>query len=160
MLHLFDFDGTLVEGYLDRADKDYHVVEVLPGRPERLARLLAAGHTIGIVTNQGGVAWGFVTEADWERKIAAALVALGLPAATPVAVCFADARAKDPRYTDPAACARRKPSGAMIRELVAAHPAAATDGVRFVGDRPEDERAARDAGAPFAWAHEFFGEAV
>jgi D-glycero-D-manno-heptose 1,7-bisphosphate phosphatase len=119
--------------------------------------LVAAGHTVGIVTNQRGVARGFVTEADWARKLEHALAALGLPADTPVAVCFADRRAKDPRYADPVACARCKPSGAMIRELMAAHPEAAVEGVLLVGGS-EDEAAAQDAGVAFQWWFEFFGE--
>jgi D-glycero-D-manno-heptose 1,7-bisphosphate phosphatase len=118
MLYLFDFDGTLVFSYLDRPDKDYHQVEVLRDRPEQLAPLVAAGHTVGIVTNQPAVARGVATEADWTRKLATALAVLGLPADTPVAVCFADARAQDPRYRDPATWARCKPAGAMINELM------------------------------------------
>jgi phosphoglycolate phosphatase-like HAD superfamily hydrolase len=46
----------------------------------------------------------------------------------------------------------------MIREAIADHPEASAQGVLMVGDRPEDEAAAADAGVPFQWAHAFFDE--
>lgn len=158
MLYLFDFDGTLVFSYRDRPDKDYYAVEVLLGRPEQLADLVAAGHTIGIVTNQGGGAREIVTEADWARKIERALTALGLPAETPVAVSFIDVPAAARRRTALVAAARRKQAGAMIRERIAAHPQAAAAGVLYVSNQPEDQAGAQDAGVAVQWPLEFFGE--
>lgn len=155
MLYLFDLDVTLISGYLDNPDKDYHTWQPLPGRGKKIAELRGAGHIVGIVTNQGGVAWGFVAEQDWETKIADVCHRLRLDWQA-VYVCFADARGKAP-YNDPAACARRKPSGAMIREAVRDYAAHAAEGVLFVGDRPEDEAAARDTGVAFQWADDFFG---
>ncbi|HUS17518.1 MAG TPA: HAD-IIIA family hydrolase [Chloroflexia bacterium] len=156
MLKLFDLDGTLITSYMDNPDRAYDRWHVLPGRVARLAAERAAGHQVGIVTNQGGVAFGHVREQHATAKIAAVLQALQLPADTPVAVCYADPRSKNPRYTAPAQVARRKPSGAMIRELVAAYPEAAADGVLFVGDRPEDAAAAMHAGVAFVWADAYF----
>lgn len=155
MLYLFGFDGTLVYSYRDRPTYDYPLVEVLLGRPEQLAPLLAAGHTVGIVTIQGGGVGEVVTEAAWADKIARALAALGLPATTPVAVSFAPARASARRSATPKA---RPPStGPLIRTLMAAHPAAASDGVIFVGGSDE-QAAAEEAGVAFQWWWEFFGE--
>lgn len=173
MLYLFDLDGTLISGYMDRRDKDFTVWEVLPGRREYLAELLARGNTIAIVTNQGGVAFGHVTADAARGKLFAAAHALGLgnkvrivqgtpapfidPPETPLTIytCFHDMRGQAP-YNDPAWAARRKPSGAMIREAVREHPRAAAFGVLYVGDRPEDEAAAHDAQVAFQWAHIFF----
>ena len=152
----FDLDGTLIAGYMDRADKDYDIVNVLPNRVAKLAELQANGTQVAIVTNQGGVAFGLTSEAQFQTKITASLALLGLPATTLVKVCFSDARSKNPRYNQQADVARRKPSGAMIRELMNELAINATD-VLFVGDRPEDEAAARDAGVGFQWADGFFG---
>ena len=86
MLFLFDLDSTLISSYMDAPGRAYQSWHVLPGRVERLATLRAAGHTVGIVTNQAGVAFGFIREADFEAKIALALERLELPPDTPVAV--------------------------------------------------------------------------
>ena len=44
----------------------------------------------------------------------------------------------------------------MLQEAIKAHPHAARLGVLFVGDRPEDEQAAANAGVSFQWADDFF----
>lgn len=155
MLYLFDLDGTLISSYMDNPDRNYHDWQLLPGRAARILQLRAAGHTVGVVSNQGGVAFGLVSEADWQRKIAAICAQLGIDLAA-VFVCFADARSRDARYNDPAQVARRKPSRAMIREAMARYGAAAAD-TRMIGDRDEDAQAAADAGVAFAWADDFFG---
>lgn len=92
--------------------------------------------------------WETVVEEDgpsWQRPLLAGQLA--------VHVCYADGRARDPRYRQGAE--RRKPSGAMIREAAQSWPDGA-EGIVYVGDRPEDEAAARDAGVRFRWAEEFF----
>jgi D-glycero-D-manno-heptose 1,7-bisphosphate phosphatase len=148
-----DLDGTLIRAYLAKPRIPYDEIQVLPGRREKLAFLTGQGVDIAIATNQGGVAFGYVSEEQAHAKIQRAIAALGLPDDTPYAVCFADARSPDPRYNDPSDVARRKPSGAMIRELA---DGVAFDQVLFVGDRPEDEQAAADAGVAFEWADDFF----
>jgi D-glycero-D-manno-heptose 1,7-bisphosphate phosphatase len=150
---IFDLDGTLIEGYMDRRDKYFALVRVLPGRREKLATLQAAGVVIAIATNQGGVAFGFVTESQVQRKLAAVLTALALPTDTHVAVCYSHPKAKVAQYRrdDP----RRKPGGGMIRELSAATGVTLSD-VLYVGDRPEDKQAAAAAGVSFRWAEDFF----
>ena len=157
MLYLFDLDGTLITPYMDNADKAYDVWSVLPGRRERLAALLSAGHQVAIVTNQAGVAFGFISEADAERKIAQAIKALGLPTSTPVAVCYAHEKSRDPRYNAPDACARRKPAPGMLLELMAQSGVSADQAV-MVGDLGSDEEAARAAGVRFVLADAFFKE--
>ena len=133
---------------MEAPDRAYDRWRPLPGRAARLAALRAAGHTVGIVTDQAGVAFGHVSEAQVAAKIAAVLAALGLPPDTPVAVSYGHPHAGLRRYRDPALVARRKPSGAMLREA-AVHPAAAAAGVHYVGDRDDDRAAAADAGAAF-----------
>jgi D-glycero-D-manno-heptose 1,7-bisphosphate phosphatase len=154
MLYLFDLDGTLIESYMEREDKDYRRVAVLPGRVERLSELLQSGDSIGIVTNQAGVAFGYISEADAHDKIRRSIAALGLPEDTPYAVCFAHSKSRDPRYNNECEVARRKPSGTMIRELAAGWD---VSDVLYVGDMDTDKLAAENAGVAFQWAEEFFG---
>jgi D-glycero-D-manno-heptose 1,7-bisphosphate phosphatase len=150
---IFDLDGTLIEGYMDREDKYFALVRVLPGRREKLVTLLAAGVVVGIATNQGGVAFGFVTESAVKRKLAAAVNLLGLPPDTQVAICYSHPKAKIAQYRrdDP----RRKPGGGMLRELAAESGVNRND-VLYVGDQPEDKQAASSAGVSFRWAEDFF----
>jgi D-glycero-D-manno-heptose 1,7-bisphosphate phosphatase len=157
MLYLFDLDGTLISGYMNNPDKDYNRWEVLPGRRERLSRLLARGNRIAIVTNQGGVAFGFVDEQTAWNKIYAAALACGLPPDTiRTYACFHHERGKAP-WNDPVLAQRRKPSGDMIKEAMIGYPEAAALGVLMVGDREEDLQAAQAADVGFQWAHVFFG---
>jgi HAD superfamily hydrolase (TIGR01662 family) len=159
MLYLFDLDGTLISSYMENQDKAYDAWTPLPGRAERLRALVAAGHEVAIITNQAGVGLGYISEAVAWAKIRDALLAVGLsPESVRAYACFAHKGARRPEHRAPRALARRKPSGAMIREAMDDHQAAARLGVLYVGDRPEDQAAARDAGVPFQWAHAFFEE--
>lgn len=163
MLYLFDMDGTLITGYMDNPGKEYDVWELLPKRKAMINQLVMRGDTVCIVTNQGGVAFGHVTEDQADDKITAVRRKLALlpvrsngdPQPPTVFACYSDTRGKPP-WNDPADAARRKPSGAMLLEAIAAHPYAASMGVLFVGDREEDQQAAQAAGVPFQWAHIFF----
>lgn len=165
MLYLFDLDGTLIEGYMDRSDKDYAPVVVLPRRRLVIQRLILNGDTCVIVTNQGGVAFGHVTEAQAWGKIEAAMRATGfmmqrvrtmgdtMPPL--VYVAFHHPNAPAP-WNDPVECGWRKPSPHMLLQAMRDYPEAARLGVLYVGDRPEDEEAARRASISFQWAHVFF----
>lgn len=177
MLYLFDLDGTLISGYMDNPDRNFHAWQLLAGRQEMISRLVAEGHQIGIVTNQAGVAYGFVSEDDVKNKFRLVGAQLGFatieicdggergahwltdcaapitPRALPIYVCYDKAGP------------RRKPSGAMIGEAIRDemidyynHETEEFEDVPtlFIGDRPEDAGAARDAGVRFAWAEEFF----
>lgn len=162
MLYLFDMDGTLITGYMDNPGREYDQWDVLPKRKARIRELLLQGNEVCIITNQGGVAFGHVTDRQADTKIHKVLSELGLidlrsdgdPAPARVIACYSDTRGRPP-WNDPVDAARRKPSGAMIREAIARFPVAASLGVVYVGDRLEDYEAAKDAGVPFQWAHEF-----
>jgi D-glycero-D-manno-heptose 1,7-bisphosphate phosphatase len=122
MLILYDLDGTLIRSYLDEPRIPYETIELLPGRRERLAALLAQGHRVGLVTNQAGIAFGYNTEADAHEKIRETIEVLELPPDTPYRVCFAHPKSRNPRYNSPIQIARRKPSPAMIYEIMALYP--------------------------------------
>lgn len=151
---LCDVDDTLIVGYMGRPNKEYDPIEVLSGVQERLVELQQAGIKLGLVSNQGAVAFGMITEEQAKRKLAGVVAALGLPKNTPIAACFSDVRGRPP-WNDPADAARRKPSGAMILEVLA-ELSVAPEHALFVGDRPEDAQAAAAAGCAFQWATDFF----
>lgn len=157
---LFDLDGTLISSYMDSAARDFHSWHVLPGRIEKIVQLRSRGVGISIVTNQAAVAFGYNTVGDVTTKLI--LVAQTLGFAEMDIYDGADA----PRHHGATrnnggllsahVAYRRKPSPAMLREALAVH---GVNSIRalFVGDRPEDEQAARNAGVRFAWADAFFG---
>jgi len=65
-----DRDGTLIldPGY----QRDPAAVQLLPGAATAVARLNAAGFVVVVVTNQSGIARGFITPTDYaavERRI-------------------------------------------------------------------------------------------
>lgn len=149
-LTIFDLDDTLIEGFI-KPKQPYERVVALPGRIETIQYLLSHGTLIGIATNQGNIAFGYQTEADARAKFRKVYAELGLSIAEhPLHVCFSDKRAEDPLYSTPEDYARRKPSGAMIREIaehfgVKCNPI----NVLYIGDRKEDYEAAMDAGVEF-----------
>src|SRR6476469_321121 len=78
MHYAFDLDGTLIRSYMDRPDKDFAAVELLPGVIEKWKYLRwSTGNNLSIVTNQGSVAFGYNTEADVRHKLCAVGAALG-----------------------------------------------------------------------------------
>lgn len=156
MLYLFDWDGTLISGYMENPDREYHKWHLLPRRKHMLTMLLGLGHQLGVVTNQAGVAFGHTTEGSFWTKYDLFLFRLGLPISTlPVRVCFSHDQGQSP-YNKPADVARRKPNPPMLQEFAATYPAQAADGLVFVGDRQEDQTAANLLPCSFAWASDFF----
>jgi D-glycero-D-manno-heptose 1,7-bisphosphate phosphatase len=175
MLYLFDLDGTLISSYMDNPDRNFHTWHPLPGREHTIARLRHLGHDVALVSNQAGVAFGLTTEQDVIKKFGRVAMVFGFASiwihdggepmhagwdapALDCFVCYNDARSKNMQYQD---ARRRKPSGSMIREAMAVVGLSDDDTddrgkVIYVGDRAEDEAAARDAGVRFVWAEEFF----
>jgi HAD superfamily hydrolase (TIGR01662 family) len=171
-LILLDLDGTLIASNRGENAVPFDVIEVLPRRAEKLHELVLAKKTLGIVTNQGGVALGYQTRAAVEAKITAALIALGIYALSPaptIYICLHHERAKEVRYK--MRLDRRKPAPGMLLEAMCDHfnglkltapPYYAPgremkDKTAFIGDRETDEQAARAAGVDFMTARAFFG---
>lgn len=185
-LVLFDMDGTLIHGYMDNPGREYNLWHVLPGRVEAIRQLREKSIEWAIVTNQAGVALGHITMNDLAVKIEAVLKEFGvtftglynnngrLPFATGangyvsdendrpyVRFCLAHPQSPRPIYRE--GHERRKPSPAMLNEAIGdfaeRHRAELLHkDVLFIGDRPEDREAARDAGVGFMWAKDFFGD--
>jgi histidinol-phosphate phosphatase family protein len=130
---LFDRDGTLVRDVPYNGDPA--LVEPMPGARDALGRLRAASIPVAVVTNQSGVARGFLTVAQVRavnRRVEELLGPFGA-----WAVC-----AHDPDD----GCACRKPGPGLV---VAAARMLGVDAAECVviGDIGADVAAARAAGA-------------
>lgn len=168
-LVLFDMDGTLITGYMDNPDKDYHKWDILPGRAEKLFQIRRFGNTfgthteIGIVTNQAGVAFGHITLEEGHKKVFEQVASSFGINWKYVRACWYHPDATVPQYNDPVMCEFRKPSGESIKRIqeqwMHGRHQKSYPLTLFVGDREEDRLAAKDAGVDFQWAHDFFGDA-
>jgi len=121
-LYIFDKDGTIVGGLGDRPANTPAEQVPLPGVVEKLAKLRAAGHKLAIATNQGGVAWGFISRSQAYRLAHDAADKVG--GVDAVAVCPHDPRAavRNPggRYARP--CRFRKPEPGLLLGLMRRAP--------------------------------------
>ena len=156
MLIIFDKDGTLIASLGKRPANTPAEQHPLPGVVERLAALRAAGHTLAIASNQGGVAWSFLSEREAQSLVKDAAHKVG--GVDFWRCCCYDERAAARNPGNPFArpSPRRKPAPGMLREIMSAAGFAPTEPL-MVGDQDSDRLAAEAAGCRFAWAAEFFG---
>ena len=155
-LVIFDVDGTISgtkSGATFRKTADDW--QLLPGRKEKLAELKAQGVRLALASNQGGVAFGYMKQEDILRELQETAKALGVPMGG-IYICYTHPKATIPRYHSEIDY-RRKPQPGMLQEAMLDFEAE-PDETLYVGDRPEDEEAARHAEIDFIWAHEFFGD--
>ena len=130
-----DRDGTLIEDrhFVGAVDQ----VSLLPGTRESLARLLAAGTRLFILSNQSGVNRGYFTLADVEAVNRRMIELLDLGPAPFTRICIAPERPDEPsRY--------RKPSPRFIEEMLAEF-SLSRESSWMIGDRPSDWEAGRAA---------------
>lgn len=154
-LYIFDVDGTLTttqsgETFRKTAD-DWHF---LPGRIEKCRELVKDGATLVLASNQGGVAfpWSKFSEAEIRAELEATAAQIG---AQRVYVCCTIPNPKAlPEYYH-VSDTRRKPGPGMLLEAMTAAGVSPQETL-MVGDRTEDEGAARAAGVDFIWADTFF----
>lgn len=133
-LVIFDLDGTLTPQRA--ASTAAFERQVCDGVRERCQQLLAAGHTLAVASNQGGIPKGLPAEAV-EAHLGWVCGQLGVAAA---------------RYAwEPE---RKKPGPAMLAELMALFGAAPSE-TWMVGDSPDDESAAEAAGVRFVHITDF-----
>lgn len=118
-----------------------------------LRHYAALGWRVVMITNQGGVAFGYQTEPQASAVHQAVLDAL------PVAV---DASYLCPHHSEGTLatiavdCPNRKPAAGAILTALGRFGARARDCL-LVGDQETDRMAAEAGGVPFVWASEFFG---
>jgi D-glycero-D-manno-heptose 1,7-bisphosphate phosphatase len=152
-LLFLDRDGTLNRSLGGRPPNTPDEVELFPDVKKVLPRYIADGWVPVIVTNQGGVASGFLTEAQ-AHAIQQRVVKL-LP--VQVAASYLCPHKADGRVAKYAIdCPNRKPRPGAILDALTAFEAQADDCL-FVGDSITDKEAAHAARVPFQWADQFFG---
>jgi D-glycero-D-manno-heptose 1,7-bisphosphate phosphatase len=151
-----DRDGTLNRSLGGRPPNTPAEVELLPGVASVLSEYAAQGWLLVIVSNQGGVAGGYVSEAD-ARAVQQRAIAL-LP--VPVAASFFCPHMPGGRVAEYAIdCPNRKPKPGFILTALKQFGARAEDSL-FVGDSSTDRLAAEAAGVAFRWADLFFGRPI
>ena len=132
-----DRDGVLnrafPEGGTTRPPMSVDELELLPGVPESLARLRAAGFVLVVVTNQPDVARGKQTRAAVEEINARVTAELPL---LDVFACYHDGSDK---------CHCRKPKPGLLTDAAAKHDLD-IDSAFLIGDRWSDIVAAHTAG--------------
>ncbi len=129
---------------------------MLPGVYDRIAALREAGHKIAIASNQGGVAWGFISLEQADALIRDIAAKIG--GADTYRFCPHDPRAAGkpnsrPEYAVDCAC--RKPKPGMLIAIMQSLGVSPAETV-YVGDSPDDEQAAQAAGVHFVSAQQFF----
>jgi HAD superfamily hydrolase (TIGR01662 family) len=150
-LIIFDMNGTLTNTpFIDKQP-----LAVLPDRKEILASFLEEGIKLALVTNQGGVAFGFTTEEEATQEVQAIAQELGIEF---FAVCFAHPKPKAgyERYGSPEMLSRRKPEAAMLVEAMEYYHVTDKAKVFMIGDMEDDKQAAKAANVRFFWADDFF----
>lgn len=128
--------------------------ELLPNVRETLALYDWTKVGVSVVSNQGGVALGFLTEAMARFLLQETLA---LATGTPVGIKQVLLCPHAPR----AGCDCRKPhSKLLVQAETFWHSQGLLHGPGqcvYIGDQPTDQAAAQNAGIDFLWAHEFFG---
>ncbi len=156
-LIIFDVDNTLTttkSGNTFRANAaDW---QWLLGRLDALRYLTVetVETQVAVASNQGGVAFGHMREADLTRELRRMCEEGGIPQEL-LFTCFNHPTASIEKYKreDP----RRKPGAGMLIEAMAACHVEPGQTL-MVGDREEDLAAAINADVDFKWTNEFFPE--
>ncbi len=152
-LLIFDADGTLrwttVEGQPCPNGPDEwrlmpNVREILSAIPWE-----EEGYRIGVASNQGGVAAGYLSqEVAYQLLVDMLVEAIGyLPSESYIELCTC------PATVD---CTCRKPSPGMLVRILERSGTPAVNAL-YVGDLEKDREAAERAGIDFMWAKDFFG---
>jgi D-glycero-D-manno-heptose 1,7-bisphosphate phosphatase len=154
-----DFDGTIrysMSGeFIDGPDD----IELFADVEEKLWRWRDIGYLLLGISNQGGVAYGFKTPHDIENELDATMALFEKNPFHMVKMCYHHEGGKIEPYNTRSML--RKPDIGM---LVLCEYECFENGYMidwanslFVGDRPEDQECARNAGIAFQWAWDFFG---
>ena len=163
-LYIFDVDGTLVRtksGAKFRKSADDWIW--LPGRIEKLEKLAALREQgviegqfrrdypqLATATIQGGVAYGYHDEDDMQTQLS---IMCNQAKIDHLFVCYNHPTASLEQYRVDDFDRKPKP-GMLFRAMLAARVTVME--TVFIGDREEDEQAARNAGIAFVHADQFF----
>jgi D-glycero-D-manno-heptose 1,7-bisphosphate phosphatase len=134
-LYLLDRDGVVVVNCRTNV-KTPADIRLIPGAAEAIARLCAAGYTVGMCTNQPEVARGAMTLEQLDTVHEALNDMLAREGGRLAFILSATGTKKTPRC---------KPAGGMLREALQRCGAVAAR-TPYVGDQPDDLKAALHAG--------------
>jgi D-glycero-D-manno-heptose 1,7-bisphosphate phosphatase len=155
-LLFLDRDGTLNRALGSRPPNVPEEVELLPGVESVLPGYVADGWQLVIVTNQGGVASGYLTEAQAHAVQQQVIDLLPVPV-TASYLCPHMPGGVVAEYAID--CPNRKPRPGFILSALQAFGARAEDCL-FVGDAITDQQVAQAGGVPCCWADRFFGRPI
>ncbi|WP_058304312.1 D-glycero-alpha-D-manno-heptose-1,7-bisphosphate 7-phosphatase [Gorillibacterium timonense] len=135
-----DRDGVINECQTDRVRhvNHPHQLFLFPGVPEAIKALNDAGYLVFVVTNQGGIGFGFMKEASLHaihERMTKLLLEKGA-ILTDIAYC---------PHRPKAGCECRKPKPGMLKRLAEKHAIDMSASI-MVGDRDTDIMAGRAAG--------------
>ncbi|TGJ99827.1 hypothetical protein EHO57_13775 [Leptospira langatensis] len=153
-----DFDGTVRRS---KRGLDFHEgtadIELVPGIEEKIWQFRNARHLILGISNQAGVAWGFKSPNQVSAEMDYTLSLFSKNPFHLVKYCFHDAKGSLFPYNYRSLL--RKPDIGMLAlmEVESFQEGFIIDWDRslFVGDRPEDEACAKNAGIAFQHISEF-----
>lgn len=149
MLYIFDKDNTLIA--LDgRPPNSVAEQYLLPGVAKKCAELRKQGHILAIASNQGGVAFGYLTQLQAQVLVRHAARLIG---ADDWVMCPHHPHGTIVPYN--VVCQCRKPAPGMLHTLMH-HFRHTPFNTTYVGDQDTDRQAAQAAGCKFAWAQMFF----
>ena len=156
-----DFDGTIRRSKSGATFiNDVSDIELMPRVEKLIWRYREMGYVILGISNQAGVAHGFKLPIEVEKEMDATLKLFSVNPFHIIKWAYHDGNGKVEPY-----CHRsllRKPDIGMlaIMEMEAYNEGIVIDWDKslFVGDRPEDEQCAKNAGIPFRHIDSFLNE--
>lgn len=152
-----DLDGTIRRSKTQVFIKDVEDIELIPGIEKIIHKYKDMGYLIFGISNQGGVAHGFKSTEDINDEIEATTNLFENNPFHSISYCFHDNKGSVEPFNHRSLL--RKPDIGMLvlAELEAWENGFIVDwdNSLFVGDRPEDEQCAKNAGISFRHADEF-----
>jgi D-glycero-D-manno-heptose 1,7-bisphosphate phosphatase len=147
MIYIFDADGTLRESVNGQpCPNKPDEWKLLPNVEKTLKEIDWSKNYLGIASNQGGIALGYL-DLQMAYQLCCDLIVAATgrwPPTGCIQIC--------PHAPD-AGCSCRKPSPLMLERIMAFW---GTRDAVMIGDMDSDREAADAAGIPFIWAKDFF----
>lgn len=160
MLYIFDKDGTICRSKSGKTFiNSIEDQELIPGIKEKIDQLMTQGHLISIASNQGGVAFGYMT---WLEAWSIVEYAANLIGAFHFEMCpfHPDGTIKSLAREG---CGRKPHPGMILAIIDLLQEKGKVEKVTYVGDRQEDKGALENAQKArpeidfeFCWAKDFF----
>lgn len=156
-LIIFSKNGCLCPSVVDQKTGKSHAPNTLDSQNYfddvelKCAELIASGNTLAVVSNEGGVAFGIMSEDDAKLLTQAAAEYIG---ASAWRVSCTHPKGKITQYA--VESNDRMPAPGMLLALMHEFGFLPQDTI-MVGDWQTDKEAAEAAGCQFQWANQFFG---